>query len=249
MSAPRLYVDLALAAGTRVTLPAESARHAVRVLRCRRGDPLVLFDGRGGEYPGTVDSVSRQDCVVVLGEHCDRDVESPLDLQLVQGLSRGDRMDTVVQKATELGVRRITPLAGEHSVVRLAGERAEKRLRHWQRVSLSACEQCGRNRPPRVDAPLSLGALLELPVPEGTRRLLLDPSAELPLAAAAGTAAGALQLLVGPEGGFSDEERERVLAAGFVSASLGPRVLRTETAAIAAVTLVQARLGDLAPRG
>lgn len=248
MTASRLYVDAALAADTRLALPEFAARHVGRVLRCRPGDELTLFDGRGGEFAATVEQVSKRGVVVNVGAHRERDTEAALPVHLFQGLSRGDRMDTVVQKATELGVARITPLVSEHTVVRLDDERAGKRLAHWRRVAASACEQCGRNRLPRVDPPAKLACVLGAAPAAGTLRLLLSPEAGVGLRQPGRERPAAVELLIGPEGGFSAAEAALAAEAGFEGISLGPRILRTETAAIAALALVQAAWGDLAPR-
>ena len=248
MPASRLYVDSALAADTRITLPDAAARHVGRVLRCRPGDELTLFDGRGGEFAATVDEVSKRGVVVSVGGRRSHDVESPLALRLIQGVSRGDRMDTVVQKATELGVTRISPLVSERTVVRLDEERAEKRIAHWRRVAISACEQCGRNRLPQVDPPASLAEVLGAAPPAGSARLLLSPKARAGLGDPGRPRPATVELLIGPEGGFSAAEAALAGEAGFEGISLGPRVLRTETAAIAALALVQAAWGDLGPR-
>ncbi|MDZ7642788.1 MAG: 16S rRNA (uracil(1498)-N(3))-methyltransferase [Woeseiaceae bacterium] len=212
MARPRLYSDQPLADGEQVTLDGDRARYAGRVLRCRRGDELVLFDGRGGEFPAVVREIDKQSVRLELGDRLGRETESPLPVRLIQGISRGDRMDTVVQKATELGVQRISPLLAGFSVVRLAGERAQSRRRHWQRVAASACEQCGRNRLPQVDAPAALADCLAERVAADTLRLVLVPQATPALAAIAQTPA-ALELLIGPEGGFSDAEQAQAVAA------------------------------------
>lgn len=242
--APRLFVDQPLAAHGDLTLGRDLSRYAGRVLRCRPGDSLTLFDGSGAEFAATITRVARDGVAVTLGAARERSVESPLAVTLMQGVSRGDRMDTVIQKATELGVRNIVPVDSEFSVVRLDAARAANRLRHWQRVAASACEQCGRNRLPRIALPARLPELLSAPPEAGTLRLLLAPDGDDGIAAAADTLA-ALELLVGPEGGFSDAERELALGQGFRPVRLGPRILRTETAAIAALALAQAAWGDL----
>ncbi len=244
MPAPRLFVNGTLTPHSELTLSGEAARYIGRVLRCRRDDALVLFDGSGPEYTAVIGSVTRQAVSVQVGEAMTRDVESPLDVRLLQGISRGERMDTVMQKATELGARRITPLFTEFSVVRLDAERAAKRRAHWQRVCESACEQCGRNGPPAVDLPCTFEAMLGEPADDRATRLLLEPDAADPLSSLELQPAR-VELLIGPEGGISEPERQLAVARGFVPVSIGPRVLRTETAAIAALTLVQSLWGDL----
>jgi 16S rRNA (uracil1498-N3)-methyltransferase len=243
MRTHRLYVPAPLSAGAEITLDAERSHYVSRVLRARAGDALVLFDGRGGEHAATVASISRQAVTVHVGAYREGVAESPLRIHLLQGISRGDRMDWVVQKATELGVAGITPVITEFSVVRLDEARAERRIAHWTKIAQAACEQCGRNRVPAIHAPQPLEAVL------GARAdalcLLLHPGAARTLAALEPAARG-IELLIGPEGGLSDDEHARALQAGFEACSLGPRVLRTETAAIAAVAALQARFGDLA---
>lgn len=240
MRVPRVHVAEALASGGRVSLSGSAGRHVSRVLRLRPGAELVLFDGRGGEYAARVRSAGRE-VEVDVGEHRAVERESPLALTLAQGVSRGERMDLVVQKATELGVQAIVPLLTERCVVRLDEERTERRLRHWRSVAVGACEQCGRNRLPRISAPQPLWRWLDDLEPQEGPRLLLRPEPSVaPLAAGADAAT----LLIGPEGGLTPEEQEQVLARGFRPLSLGPRVLRTETAALAAVAVLQQRWGD-----
>lgn len=239
----RLYVPVPLESGATLPLDPDRSHYVSRVLRLRAGDELVLFDGRGGEHAGSIAQASRNGVTVAVGERTGREAESPLAIRLVQGISRGERMDFVVQKATELGVRRITPVITEFSVVRLDPAKAAKRAEHWSKIAQSACEQCGRNRLPEIDAPQALSAVLDSPAP-GDTRIVLQPGAGRPLAQ---RPTGALvDLLIGPEGGLSEGELAQAAAAGFVPCSLGPRILRTETAALTAVAVLQAAHGDLA---
>lgn len=247
MSAPRLFVNEKISAQSEITLRDEAARYIGRVLRSRPGDTLQLFDGSGAEFLASIVRISRQDVLLHVTDATDRNVESPLDVRLVQGISRGERMDTVVQKAVELGVRRITPLQTEFSVVRLAAERATRRRQHWQRIAESACEQCGRNVPPIIDPALSFQEFLGNTAAADCTRLVLLPGAAQSIDKIDEPRAG-VELLIGPEGGLSDSESAQALAQGFVPVAMGPRILRTETAAIAALTLVQALWGDLANR-
>ncbi|HWM29930.1 MAG TPA: 16S rRNA (uracil(1498)-N(3))-methyltransferase, partial [Woeseiaceae bacterium] len=239
----RLYVPEALRPGHELRLDDERAHYVARVLRLRVGDGLVLFDGSGGEFAAAIAEVSKRGIVVRIGERREQNVESPLPIALIQGISRGERMDFVVQKATELGVHRITPLVTEFSVVRLDGGRSGKRREHWSRIAASACEQCGRNVVPAIDAPQSFSGWLESGASSAVARILLHPGAK-------GTLAGLerihdrVELLIGPEGGLSDSEVMQAEAAGFSACSLGPRILRTETAALAAIAVLQARWGD-----
>ena len=240
----RLYVTAALEPGATLPLDPDRSHYVARVLRLRPGDALVLFDGRGGEHAASIAGVSRNAVTVTVGERNGREAEAPLAIRLIQGISRGDRMDFVVQKATELGVRRITPVITEFSVVRLDGAKAQKRAEHWTKIAQGACEQCGRNRLPAIDAPQALAAMLDSPACGGAR-IVLHPGAGESLAS--GRFAGErIELLIGPEGGLSGGELEQAAAAGFVACSLGPRILRTETAALAALAVLQAAHGDLA---
>ncbi len=224
-------------------LPPAAAHHALRVLRLGVGDAVVLFDGEGGEFPGTIAEAGRG-VRVRLGERCAVERESPLELALAQALPAGDKMDLVVQKAVELGVARIQPLAAARSVVRLSGERAARRLAHWHQVAASACEQCGRNRVPEIAPILDLRQWLDgLPRDNETVRLLLSPAGGLRPRELAG--AKRFLLLAGPEGGLSGEETAAARLAGFADLRLGPRILRTETAGPAALAALGALLGDL----
>lgn len=245
MSAHRLFVQQDLIPGQRIRIAGERAHYVGKVLRCRPGEQLQLFNGSGGEFTAHIDVISKSAVELVVGDALERNVESPLGVRLIQGVSRGDRMDTVVQKATELGVRRLSPLLAEFSVVRLDAERSDKKQRHWAAISQSACEQCGRNRPPQIDLPCRFDELLaETPAADAARLILL-PGATASLAGL-NIAPRDVELLIGPEGGFSSTEQERALAAGFRPVAVGPRVLRTETAAISVLTLIQAMWGDLA---
>ena len=239
----RLYVPEPVQPAHELQLDDERAHYVARVLRLRVGDRLVLFDGGGGEFPAALVEVSKRGIVVRVGERHERNVESPLPIALIQGISRGERMDFVVQKATELGVYRITPLATEFSVVRLDGDRSGKRRAHWSRIAASACEQCGRNVVPTIDTPQSFSGWLESGTSSGVARILLHPGAKETLADLE-LIHDRIELLIGPEGGLSDSEVLQAEAAGFNACSLGPRVLRTETAALAAIAVLQARWGD-----
>ena len=241
---PRLYVPAPLEAGGTLPLDPDRSHYLSRVLRLRAGDELVLFDGRGGEHGASIAAVSRNGVTVTVGERTGREAESPLAVRLIQGISRGDRMDFVVQKATELGVRRITPVITKFSVVRLDAAKAGKRAEHWTKIAQSACEQCGRNRLPEIDPPQSFAAMLDSVAP-GVARILLHPGTGKPLASRRFDS-GRIELLIGPEGGLGGGELEQAAAAGFVPCSLGPRILRTETAALAALAVLQAAHGDLA---
>jgi len=244
LPAHRLYVPDQLTPGSELELDDERFRYAGRVLRMRVGDELVLFNGTGGEFTAVITEVSRRAIVLNIGAHRERDVESPLRINLVQGVSRGERMDLVVQKATELGVQRITPVLTERSVVRLQGDKSERRREHWEKVAQSACEQCGRNIVPLIDEPQPFASWLASAGASDLQRAVLRPGVEQTLASLNCTNKQ-WQLLIGPEGGLAQAELEHATEAGFAPYALGPRVLRTETAAIAALVILQARFGDL----
>jgi 16S rRNA (uracil1498-N3)-methyltransferase len=238
----RVHVQVPVGGRVHVDLHGTAANHVARVLRLRAGDALILFDDAGGEYAAKVVSLGRDTVRVAVGEYLPINRESPLHVTLAQGISRGERMDVVVQKATELGVWRIIPLLTERTVVRLNDAQAANRLRHWRAIATAACEQCGRNHVPEITAPMSLQEFLVSDLPEGLR-LLLNPDGRLK---ARNLPTGdAATLLIGPEGGLSDAERTAAGAAQFQGLSLGPRVLRTETAALAALAIIQQQLGDL----
>jgi 16S rRNA (uracil1498-N3)-methyltransferase len=241
MSVPRFFVAEGLAAGARLPLPTAVAHHAVRVVRMHEGDNVVLFDGTGGEWACTLETVTRDQVWARVGAHREAERESPLAIVLGQGISVGERMDYTLQKAVELGVAAIQPLTTLRSVVRVDAARAEKKRAHWQQVVAAACEQSGRNRVPRVAEVIDLPRWLAH-VP-GELRLLLDPEAELRLHGLP-RPEGEVVLLAGPEGGFDDKERQAASAAGFTAVRLGPRVLRTETAALAALSAMQTLWGD-----
>jgi len=236
---PRFYVDTALRAGTSCLLPEESAHHAVHVLRIRTGDDVALFNGRGGEYAARVASIERLKVLVDVLEHRAIERESPLRMLLVQGVSAGERMDFTVRKAVELGVAEIHPVLATSSVARPKGERAASRHAHWQKIVFAACEQCGRNRIPRVQP---LVPALEYRGATGTK-VLLAPQAELRFSQACASG-DEFTIAAGPEAGFSAAEQEAFLDAGFVPARLGARILRTETAGLAALAALSALRGD-----
>jgi 16S rRNA (uracil1498-N3)-methyltransferase len=248
----RVYIDAALIPGSFVELPPETASHLARVLRARSGDELILFNGDGREFNGAIETVrgSRVSASVGDGRLVDR--ESPLAITLVQCVPRGDRMDFIVQKATELGVARIVPVLSQRSVVRLDKSQAESKAVHWRAVAVSACEQCGRNRLPTIEAAQPLLNYLGESSAGAGPRLVLEPESAPQMGTlapgpggAAGAAMTSAEIAIGPEGGFASEELEAFRVAGFSQVGLGPRVLRAETAAIAAVVWLQARLGDM----
>jgi 16S rRNA (uracil1498-N3)-methyltransferase len=236
---PRIHCDLRLGPGAQFSLDPDAAQHVAKSLRLKAGDSLVVFDGRGGEYDASITRIDRDRVDVKVGALRDAEREPRLALGLVQGLPEADKMDWIIQKATELGVGWIQPVTCERSVVRLAGERAARREAHWRRVAIAAAEQCGRTRIPDVRP--NLGFMSWLAVPAEMPRWMLEPTAA-PLASQ-GAPPSPLELVVGPEGGFSDRERE-LLASRATAVSLGPRVLRTETAPLAALAAIHALWGD-----
>jgi 16S rRNA (uracil1498-N3)-methyltransferase len=250
MRLTRVYVAALLTPGSVVELPPDTASHVAKVLRARLGDELILFNGDGREFSGAIDAVRGSRVSASIGEGRLVDRESPLAITLVQCVPRGDRMDFVVQKATELGVSRIVPVLSQRSVVRLDAGQAESKAAHWRAVAVSACEQCGRNRLPSIDAAQPLLNYLGDSAPGHGPRLVfapdaasLPPRAEQPSGLKSDIAAA--EIAIGPEGGFADDELEAFRVSGFSQVGLGPRILRTETAAIAAVVWLQARFGDM----
>lgn len=244
MRNPRLYVDCSLAAGETITLPEAAGHHLKRVLRLRSGDALTLFDGRGGEYDATVARASRGTAEVEVGAYRAVDREPVLAVELGQGICKGDRMDLVVRKATELGVRAIHPILCERTVVQLDPARAERRIAHWRAVAVHAAQQSGRTRVPDVAGVEALGTWLSRP--DAGLKIALSPCAGGSLSDLVPPAPGeTVRLLVGPEGGLAPREAEHTRTAGFMGLRLGPRILRTETAALAALSVLQARWGDL----
>lgn len=242
-AAPRFHVSAHLSAGAEIDLPERAARHVV-VVRLRQGDAITLFNGMGGEYGAVLTRLSKGQVSARITEWRPIERESALDVTLAQCISSGDRMDTTLQKATELGVKAIVPLESERSVVRLSSERMEKRLVHWRNVALAACEQCGRNQPPAVATVERLHTWLMALNPEGpATRVLLAPDATRGFGSL--PRSSALLLLVGPEGGLAPHERAAAQTAGFIPLRLGPRTLRTETAPLAALAALQTLWGDL----
>ncbi len=242
MPNPRFYVPVALAAPASLALPEAAAHHAARALRLRNGDAVTLFNGQGGEYAARITAIGKHDVTVTIERHDPVERESPLQVTLVQAVSSGERMDLTIQKAVELGVSRIVPVESERCVVRLKGERAEKRMAHWQQVAISACEQCGRNRIPEVRTIAPLDAWLAAEAPDAQRWMLL-PGAETALRDLP-RPQQPIELLVGPEGGLTEAEADAARRAGYQPVRLGPRVLRTETAAPALLAALQALWGD-----
>jgi 16S rRNA (uracil1498-N3)-methyltransferase len=248
----RVYVEARLIPGSLVELPPDTASHLAKVLRARSGDELILFNGDGREFTGAIEAVRGSRVSASVGDSRPVDRESPLAITLVQCVPRGDRMDFIVQKATELGVARIVPVLSQRSVVRLDKAQAESKAIHWRAVAVSACEQCGRNRLPAIDAAQPLLNYLGESSSGTGPRLVFEPEsaphAPPPARSPGGTAdipIADAEIAIGPEGGFADDELEAFRVAGFSQVGLGPRILRAETAAIAALVWLQARLGDM----
>jgi 16S rRNA (uracil1498-N3)-methyltransferase len=243
MLRPRFFTAQALSEGASIVLEKEPSRHIAKALRMRVDDSLYLFDGSGAEAQAQISAIDKDRVSVNVRDLSEPPRESPLDTVLIIALSRGDRMDTIVQKATELGVDEIWPMISERTGVRLDGERLAKKREHWEKVAISACEQCGRNRLPVIAAPTSYAETLSRAAQhDASLRLILHPlgnNAALPEQCLS------LIMLVGPEGGFSDPEVVSASDAGFTAFQLGPRILRTETAPLVGLAVAQARWGDL----
>ena len=236
---PRFYVDQPLRPGSSILLPEDSAHHALHVLRVRTGEEIVLFNGRGGEYPSRIAAIERLKVLVDILSHDPVERESPLRVTLVQGVSASEKMDFTIRKAVELGVAEIRPVLAAASVARPKGERAALRQGHWQRVAIAACEQCGRNRIPVVHPLVDADRFND---ESRNVKLLLSPRSELRFSAL--KLSSDITFAAGPEAGFNADEEAAFLRAGFVPVKLGPRVLRTETAALAALAALNALQGD-----
>jgi 16S rRNA (uracil1498-N3)-methyltransferase len=243
MRLTRIYSEGPLTSGSVVPLSAAGAYHVARVLRMRPGAPLIVFDGSGMDFPSEIVNVDGDQVSVRLTSQTPATGESPLRITLVQGISRGERMDWTLQKATELGVIGVAPVLTSRSVVRLDEKQAAKKHAHWRAIVIGACEQCGRSRIPTVGMPVQLRDHFANVRKDGMR-LVLSPSAPASLAGIA-SLPSKVDLLIGPEGGLDDDEISAAQKAGFMPVRLGPRVLRTETAGVVALTVLQALWGDL----
>ena len=244
MRIPRIFTDQPLSSGANLALTGSAARHLSSALRMSVGQEITLFNGRGGEFAATLTSTAKSQVDVSIGDCREIDRESPLRLHLAIAVSRGERMDWIVQKATELGVTEITPLFSERTEVKLNGDRLEKKLRHWQQVSISACEQCQRNIVPIINNALTLDQWLSQADGDSEQlKLVLHHRSDKTLAQH--QAPKSVCLLVGPEGGLSNNEISRAMDKGFAALTLGPRVMRTETAPLAAISIMQSVWGDM----
>ncbi len=244
MRLTRIHVPDALATGAEIVLPPQAGEHLTRVLRLPPGAPFTLFNGVGGEFSAALKPSAGKRVLAQVLAHTAVERESPLQVTLLQGIARGERMDLIVQKATELGVARIVPFLAERSMVKLDAKQRGRKREHWQAIAISACEQCGRNRLPDIGEPTQLGDAIGELAPDALRFLLAaDGATTLAASAIQGTLRSAV-LLIGPEGGLADNEQSTALAKGFSAARLGPRVMRTETAGLAALAVLQALAGD-----
>lgn len=240
MRIPRIYTRQNLLSGEQLELEETASHHLSKVLRMQAGRELILFNGAGGEFAASIHAVTKKHVTVTIAEHTIDNRVSPLDLELAIGISRGERFDWVLQKATELGVTQITPLITERTEVKIGGERQDKLMERWQQILISACEQCQRNLLPVLAQPIPIADWL--PGVTSAARFVLHhrDSQKLPAA----QQPQSVTLLIGPEGGLSEREIDHALAQDFNALTLGPRVLRTETAPVAAISLVQYLWGD-----
>jgi 16S rRNA (uracil1498-N3)-methyltransferase len=245
MRIPRIYTSSSLDVQSELALETEASQHIAKVLRMQVGDALTLFNGDGNAYDARITSATKKSVAVKIEGHTSEDHESPLAIHLGIAVSRGERMDWVVQKTTELGVAEITPLFTERTEVKLSGDRAEKKLRHWRQIAINACQQCVRNRLPTVHSFTDASAWQR--EVDAERKLVLHHRALSNNDSVSSTSPTTIALLIGPEGGLSEDEIACAEQAGFQSLRLGPRVLRTETAPLATIAILQSRWGDMAP--
>ncbi len=241
----RIFQAVPLHANHTLTLDTAASHHLARVLRARVGDVITLFNGEGGEYGATLTAIDKKAVHIRIGDYTARDAESPLDIWLAQGIARGEKMDYIIQKSIELGVKKIIPLITAHSNVRLTGDKNDKKRQHWQALAQSACEQCGRNHLPEIAMPQPLGRWLTEVNTLDSHALVFAPTAPQRLADRNIKHNARVILLIGPEGGLSESEIIAAQHAGFHALTLGPRILRTETAAVAIVAAIQSRWGDI----
>ena len=242
MRIPRIYTATPLNSGDTIELDNNAFNHAVRVLRLKQNAPVILFNGQGGQYTATLSEVQKKSAFAIVGEHQPNECESPLAITLGQCISRGEKMDFTIQKAVELGVNTIVPLFSERCGVKLKQDRLDKKVEHWRGVIISACEQSGRNKIPELLEPQSVETWVQNHLAE--LKLVLSPSAEHSLNTLPAPATG-VTLLIGPEGGLSDSEIAFAITNGFTGIRLGPRILRTETAGLTALSAIQSKWGDL----
>ena len=244
MSISRIFQPISLQEGRTIDLDESASHHLGRVLRAKIGDKLIIFNGEGGEFEAVITQIDKKKVTTKIENFIPREAESPLKLTLAQGISRGEKMDYTIQKAVELGVERIIPLFTERGTVKLDADRKEKRQQHWQSIVVSACEQSGRNKVPEVIPPQNF--LNWLPTIQADYCFVLDPVASSKLNKISLKNNNEIVLLIGPEGGLSEKEIALASQKGFLPLNLGPRILRTETAALAAITALQCLFGDMA---
>lgn len=243
MRVPRIFQEGPLQAHQRLLLDGDATRRLMSVLGLKTGDKLILFNGDGLEYPSIISQVTHHKLEVEIKDCIDKNVESPLDIHLGQVISKGERMDYTLQKATELGATSITPLFSTRSEVRLKGEREERKMIHWQKILVSACEQCGRNRIPTLYSPQTVEVWVHR-VSDYQTKLLLDHRSQNSLKDI--SVMGPIALLIGPEGGLTFQEKQYAEQKGFQGIKMGSRILRTETAGVVAIALLQYLSGDMA---
>jgi len=243
MRLTRCFVATPLSTGAEIALPDSAAAHLVRVLRLREGDECVLFNGDGHDYAARIVAAGKREVRAAVASKSEARNESPLRIVLLQGIARGEKMDLILQKATELGVAAVVPVNSERSEVKLGAERAARRVEHWRNVIVAACEQSGRATIPELSAPASLADAVRSV--QATLKLTLDPEGEHALSSLPAPSPPSVAVAIGPEGGWSPRDRERLKSAGFGGLRLGPRILRTETAGLAAIAALQSRFGDL----
>ena len=240
MRTHRFYTPQTLGVNNKIALDKEVAHHCIQVLRYQVGNPLVLFNGDGQDYQAVIEKIEGKKATVHIASSCTPDNESPLRIHLYQSLAKGDKMDFIVQKSVELGVAEITPIITQRSNVKLDQKRMNKKLEHWQKVAISACEQSGRATIPAINPVVQIG---ELPALVAENAIYLEPKASVKISQL--ELDGSLSLFIGPEGGFSDQDLSQLEQLGTKGISLGPRILRTETAGLSAIAIVQSHFGDL----
>ena len=239
MRSHRFYTAIDLSTGTSIELPPEAAHHCIQVLRYKTGDALTLFNGDGFDYSATISEINKKHCSVEISEKNDPNNESPLKIHLLQGIARGDKMDFIIQKAVELGVTEFTPVFTQRSNIKLDEKRLEKKSLHWNKTIISACEQSGRAVIPKLNATILLNQIKESDCPS----IYLEPEATKCFSSL--QPADQIYLVIGPEGGFSDDDLIHLNRIGFNGIRIGPRILRTETAGLSAISILQSHFGDL----
>lgn len=239
----RIFQSIALQENSIVQLDEAATHHVARVMRAKVGDELVIFNGQGGEYDAVIEKIDKKIVTVKIKKFIAKNTESPLELYLAQGISRGEKMDYTIQKAVELGVKKIIPLFTERCNIKLDDERKEKRIQHWRSIVVGACEQSGRNIVPEILTPQSLNTWLKNV--DADWKFVLAPHADRKLSEINFEKHSRIVLLIGPEGGLSDSEIQQAVQSGFMPLNLGPRILRTETAAVAAISVLQCVAGDM----